>query len=96
MMPFIRYQEYYGGKKHEANAPRNTVREAELGLEYRINKALELTLMYTWTQRTSADSSTFPASCADNSLLGAAPQCVLTPYQLQSGNLIRFQLQWNF
>jgi hypothetical protein len=96
IMPFIRYQEYYGGKKHEANAPRNTVRETEVGLEYRINKAVELTVMYSWTQRTSADSSTFPASCADNSLAGAAPQCMLVPYQLQSGNLLRFQLQWSF
>ena len=96
IMPFLRVQEYYGGKKHEANAPKNTVREAELGLEYRINQALELTVMYTWTQRTSADPSTFPASCADNSLLGAAPACALTPYQRQSGNLVRFQLQWNF
>jgi hypothetical protein len=96
IMPFLRYQEYYGGKKHEANAPRNTVRETELGLEYRINKALELTVMYTWTQRTSADSSTFPASCVDNSLAGSAPPCALSPYQLQTGNLVRFQLQWSF
>jgi hypothetical protein len=96
VMPFVRVQEYYGGKKHEANAPKNTVREAELGLEYRVNQALELTVMYTWTQRTSADSSTFPASCADTSLSGAAPACALTPYQRQNGNLVRFQLQWNF
>jgi len=96
VMPFVRAQEYYGAKKHEANAPKNTVREVELGLEYRVNQALELTVMYTWTQRTSADSSTFPASCADNSLLGAAPGCALTPYQRQNGNLVRFQLQWSF
>ncbi len=99
VMPFIRIQEYYGGKKHEANAPRNTVREAEFGLEYRFNQALELTVMYTRTQRTSADSSTSPASCADTSLSGAglsAPPCALTPYQRQSGNLVRFQLQWSF
>ncbi len=95
LMPFIRYQEYYGGKKNEPNAPRNTVREAEFGLEYRINKALELTVVYTLTKRTSADSSTTPASCADTSL-SAPPPCLVTPYQLQSGNLIRFQLQWSF
>jgi len=94
IMPFVRLQEYYGGKKHEANAPRNTVREAELGLEYRFNRALELTVMYTWTQRTSADSSTIPASCADPSFSGIP--CAQTPYRLQSGNLVRFQLQWNF
>lgn len=99
VFPFVRYQEYYGGKKHEPNAPRNTVRELELGLEYQFNQALELTVMYTWTQRTSADSSTFPASCADTSLSAAGlspPPCMLTPYQLQTGNLVRFQLQWSF
>ena len=75
------------------------MREAEFGLEYRFNQALELTVMYTRTQRTSADSSTSPASCADTSLSGAglsAPPCALTPYQRQSGNLVRFQLQWSF
>ncbi|MDP1949330.1 MAG: porin [Nitrospirota bacterium] len=96
VMPFVRAQEYYGAKKHEANAPKNTVREVELGLEYRFNQALELTVEYTWTQRTSADSSTIPASCADNSLGAGAPACTMTPYQLQSGNLVRFQLQWSF
>ena len=39
VLPFVRYQEYYGGKKHEANAPRNVVRELELGIEYQFNKA---------------------------------------------------------
>jgi hypothetical protein len=94
IMPFLRFQEYYGGRKGEANAPRNTVRETELGLEYRFNKALELTVMYTWTQRTSSDSSTIPASCADPGFTGIP--CAQTPYQLQSGNLLRFQLQWSF
>jgi hypothetical protein len=99
IFPFVRYQEYYGGKKHEDNAPRNTVRELEVGLEYQFNQALELTVMYTWTQRTSADGSTVPASCADTSFTGAGlavPPCLITPYQLQSGNLVRFQLQWSF
>jgi len=96
IMPFVRFQEYYGGKKHEDNSPRNTVRETELGLEYRFNQALELTVMYTWTQRTSADSTTSPASCADTSFGSSRPPCAVTPYQLQTGNLLRFQLQWSF
>ena len=78
VFPFVRYQEYYGGKKHEANSPRNVVRELELGFEYQFNKYLELTAMYTFTQRTSA--------------LATGPN----PYQENYGNLIRFQLQWNY
>jgi hypothetical protein len=94
IFPFVRVQEYYGGKKHEDNAPRNTVREWEVGLEYQFNRALELTVMYTWTQRTSADGALLPANTC--SLPGSPVGCIQTPYQLQSGNLLRFQLQWNF
>jgi hypothetical protein len=78
VFPFVRWQEYYGGKKHEANAPRNRVRELELGLEYQFNKYVELVGMYTFTERTSA--------------LATGPD----PYQSHYGNLIRFQLQWNY
>jgi Phosphate-selective porin len=78
VFPFVRYQEYYGGKKHEANAPRNVVRELELGLEYQFNKALELVGTYSFTNRTSSS---------------AAGQ---NPYAENYGNLIRFQLQWNY
>ncbi len=94
IFPFVRVQEYYGGKKHEDNAPRNTVREWEVGLEYQFNRALELTVMYTWTQRTSADASLLPANTC--SLSNSPVGCIQTPYQLNSGNLLRFQLQWNF
>ncbi|MBX3304381.1 MAG: hypothetical protein KF693_19380, partial [Nitrospira sp.] len=31
--PFIRYQEYLGGRKHEANSPSQRVRELEIGAE---------------------------------------------------------------
>jgi hypothetical protein len=78
VFPFVRYQEYYGGKKHEANSPRNRVREMELGVEYQFNRNVELTAMYTFTERTSA-----LATGSD-------------PYQSHYGNLIRFQLQWNY
>jgi predicted porin len=78
VFPFVRYQEYYGGKKHEPNSPRNSVREVELGIEYQFNKNVELTAMYTFTERTSA-----LATGQD-------------PYQSHYGNLIRFQLQWNY
>jgi hypothetical protein len=97
VFPFIRFQEYYGGKKFEANAPRHTVREWEFGLEYQFNRALELTFTYALTQRTSADPTTNPASCSNPALgTGFQVPCVQTPYQLQTGNLLRFQLQWSF
>lgn len=97
--PFLRVQEYFGGRKAELNAPRNSVREWELGLEYQFNRALELTVMYTWTQRNMPDatftpSGTPPGACAIAGS-GFGP-CLQTPYQLQSGNLLRFQLQWSF
>ncbi|MGQ0811930.1 MAG: porin [Nitrospiraceae bacterium] len=94
IFPFIRHQEYYGGKKHEDNAPRHTVRETEVGLEYQFSKNVELTVMYTWTQRTSAEADTIPVTCLSPNFSGIP--CTQTPYQLQTGNLLRFQLQWSF
>ena len=97
--PFFRVQEYYGGRKFEANSPRNSVREWELGLEYQFNRAVELTVSYSWTQRNTSDSGFIPVGSPPGACgvasLGVGP-CVQTPYQLQSGNLLRFQLQWNF
>jgi hypothetical protein len=94
IFPYVRYQEYFGGKKFEPNAPRNTVRELEMGIEYQFNQALELTVAGTFTERTSANPNYSPASCQDASAIGVG--CLQTPYQLNKGNLIRFQLQWNF
>jgi len=54
VFPFIRYQEYLGGKKHEANTPSNRVRELEFGAEIQINSHIEFTAEYTFTDRTSA------------------------------------------
>jgi hypothetical protein len=94
VFPYVRMQEYFGANKLQLNAPRNSVRETELGLEYQFNRALELTVAYSWTQRTSSDSSFNPTSCTDPLALNVS--CLQTPYQLQTGNLIRFQLQWSF
>jgi Phosphate-selective porin O and P len=93
IFPYVRWQEYFGGQKLQTNAPQQSVRETELGLEYQFNRALELTVAYSWTQRTSSDSATLPATCAQ---FQSAVACTQTPYQLQTGNLIRFQLQWSF
>lgn len=97
--PFLRVQEYFGGRKSELNTPRNSVREWELGLEYQFNRALEFTVMYTWTQRNTSDATFTPAGSPPGACAlagtGFGP-CLQTPYQLQSGNLLRFQLQWSF
>lgn len=95
IFPFVRVQEYFGGRKAEDNAPRQSVRELELGIEYQFNRALELTMMYTWTQRNSSNAEFQPTTCVSNPQLPTVP-CAQTPYQQQSGNLLRFQLQWNF
>lgn len=51
-IPYIRWQEYNGGKKHRTNSPFNVVRELEVGLEYQFSRALELTVAYAWMKRT--------------------------------------------
>jgi len=94
ILPFLRVQEYFGGKKFFDNAPRYSVREWEIGLEYQFNRALELTVEYTWTQRTSDDLNTVPVGTCGISLSPVV--CSQTPYQMQTGNLLRFQLQWSF
>lgn len=94
IFPYVRVQEYFGGLKLADNAPRQSVRETELGIEYQFNRALELTVAYSWSQRTSGDSATLPVNTCG--ILGSPVGCIQTPYQLQTGNLVRFQLQWSF
>jgi len=67
VIPYIRWQEYNGGKKHRTNSPFNVVREVEVGLEYQFGKALELTVAYAWTKRT--DTQTAPYAIHDGQLL---------------------------
>lgn len=96
IFPYVRYQEYFGAKKFQTNAARYSVRELELGLEYQFNSALELTVAYAWVKRTSDDPSLLPVVPGGFCGTGSGIGCSQTPYQLQSGNLLRFQLQWNF
>jgi hypothetical protein len=98
IFPYVRMQEYFGGSKLQSNAPRSSVRETELGIEYQFNRALELTVAYSWSQRTSGESATLPITGSNQTCASPASQiaCSQTPYQLQSGNLLRFQLQWSF
>ncbi len=59
-IPYVRWQEYNGGKKHRTNSPFNVVRELEVGLEYQFGKALELTVAYVWTKRTDTQTAPYP------------------------------------
>ncbi|NBD08925.1 MULTISPECIES: porin [Corallococcus] len=54
LIPYLRGTLYQGGKKFETNAPRYDVRELELGAEWQIWKALELTAAYVIADRTSS------------------------------------------
>ncbi|NOK33064.1 porin [Corallococcus exercitus] len=54
LIPYVRGTLYKGGKKFETNAPRYDVRELELGAEWQIWKALELTAAYVIANRTSS------------------------------------------
>lgn len=54
-MPFVRYQEYEGGKKHERDARSYRVKELELGVEWSPVKEFELVAMYTFSNRRFED-----------------------------------------
>lgn len=54
LIPYVRGTLYEGGKKFETNTPRYDVKELEMGAEWQILKALELTLCYTLADRTSS------------------------------------------
>jgi len=57
LIPFVRYQVYDGGKKHEQDARRHSVRDLDIGVEWSPLPALELTLDYGVSQRTTSDST---------------------------------------
>lgn len=57
LFPFVRYQYYEGGKKHERDARSYTVKELELGLEWQPFPAFELVAMYTISNRRFEDFS---------------------------------------
>lgn len=79
--PFYRYQHYRGGFKAERNAPFGRVDEHEIGLEWQMNRAMELTTMYTFTDRTNAQAMGVPGAQS---------------YDQFVGQLMRFQFQFNY
>ncbi len=55
LIPFIRYQTYKGGKKHELDARSYRVEELEIGTEWQMGKNFELVVMYTMSSRRFED-----------------------------------------
>jgi hypothetical protein len=55
LIPFVRYQKYDGGKKHELDARSYEVEELEIGAEWQPNKNFELVVMYTMSSRRYED-----------------------------------------
>jgi hypothetical protein len=50
-IPYYRFQTYDGGKKQEVDARFYHVQEHELGIEWQVNKNMELTLAYVMSHR---------------------------------------------
>ena len=76
LMPFVKYQYYKGGKKHELDARSYKVNDLEFGIEWQPIKNFEFVAIYTISERRYED-----AAKKDN---------------LQKGNLLRLQAQFNF
>ena len=55
LMPFVRAQNYSGGKKHELDARSYRVKELEIGVEWSPFKTWELVAMYTFSERRFED-----------------------------------------
>jgi hypothetical protein len=55
LIPFVRYQKYDGGKKHELDARSYNVEEKEFGIEWQPSKSFELVVMYTMSERRYED-----------------------------------------
>lgn len=52
LIPFVKWQYYDGASKAENNAPMNKVNDIEAGIEWQINKAIELSGVYHRMKRT--------------------------------------------
>ncbi|MDF0664912.1 MAG: porin [Nitrospira sp.] len=65
LIPYVRWQEYDGGRKNRTNAPSTFVREWEIGLEWQIVKALEFTIAYANTERTNTRTAPYETQEGD-------------------------------
>lgn len=56
LLPYSRAQIYEGGKKHELDARAYNVKELETGIEWQVNKNLEITSSYVFSERRFEDN----------------------------------------
>jgi hypothetical protein len=81
VIPFLRWNYFKGGYKSERNAPFSMIDEWETGIEWQLNKQMELVTMYTLTDRTNTT---------------AFNTAGVTSYQQFDGDLWRTQFQFNY
>ncbi len=81
VIPFLRWNYFKGGYKSERNAPFSMIDEWETGLEWQLNKQMELVTMLTITDRTNTT---------------ALNQTGATSYRQFEGELLRTQFQFNY
>lgn len=79
--PFSRWSYFQGGYKSERNAPDVDINELESGIEWQVNKALEITVSYLITDRTNTTALTNPGDVS---------------YRQFEGSVIRCQVQFNY
>jgi len=65
LWPFVRWQYYNGALKSQRNAPRDRVRDLELGLEWQVMKEIELTAVYHMMNRTNVMNAPYGPFKAD-------------------------------
>jgi hypothetical protein len=81
IIPFARWHQYNGGKKHEIDARKHRVNEQEIGVEWQPFRNFELVVMYTFSNRTFEDGLIMSENPLGNN---------------QRGRLLRIQAQVNF
>lgn len=82
--PYARWSYYKGGYKWARNAPYSLINETEMGIEWQIRPEIELTLAYTFTDRTNLDAISSSAVTSEES------------YEQFVGQLLRCQCQINY
>ena len=81
VIPFLRWNYFKGGYKSERNAPFSLIDEWETGVEWQLNKQMELVTAYTLTNRTNTT---------------AINQAGVTSYRQFDGDMLRLQFQFNY
>jgi hypothetical protein len=84
-IPYVRYEQYDGGSKFDANSPHMKTSQYEMGVEYMPLPEFQLKAAYSPMARTNLNQTT-----------GISGLNRGLPYGYYSGNVMRLQLQWNY